>query len=593
MGSLLYPIDAEYIMQKKRSLLRQLKEEGENRGKLMPKRVAILSGATVGEIEAILRIFLIEKGIEPTFFVGEYGRFYEDLVFDDGTLKEFAPDIIYIHISVKNLEFPPFSLEEKKADEFAKQEFRRFETAINAALSFGCPVICNNFELPLYRPSGNGEARFAGGNVRYIGRMNTLLAQLAAENNIYINDINYLSSYHGLANWHDETAWFAYKYPFAPRMIPFVCHSISAIVGAIFGKTKKSLILDLDNTLWGGVIGDDGVEGIEIGNESPIGMAHLELCKYALRLKEQGVMLAVCSKNEHDIALSGFERDEMPMKPDDFVNIKANWNPKSENIKELLGEINIGSDAAVFLDDNPAERHIVRGEIEDIVVPQLSQVDNFVSTVDKYNLFEVASLTADDLKRTEFLRANIERNRQQGEFANYGEYLKSLNMTAKIVSVGGGNLERVTQLVNKTNQFNMTTRRYTETEVDTLSKDSAYLTLCASLSDRFGDNGIVSVLFANVSGSECEIELFIMSCRVFKRELEFAMVDTLVGELIKRGVKTLKGVFIPTKKNKPCSDFYEKVGFSPTTSNEERSEYLLEIADYSQMSKNIVIENNI
>ncbi len=586
LGIIEYPIDADYIMQKKKSILRGLREvEGR-----IPKKIAIFSGSTIGELESVLRIFLQDMGIEPEFYTGGYGRFYEDLVFDDGSVKSFAPDIIYIHTSVRNLNFPSISCDEKQADEFARLEFEKYRSAMEAAMSFGCPVIQNNFELPPYRPAGNAEARFAGGMVRHVGRMNTLLAEYSENRQIYINDINYISSFHGLNNWHDETAWYAYKYPFAVRLIPYLSHSISIIISSIFGKSKKAVILDLDNTLWGGVIGDDGAEGIEIGNESPLGMAHLALCDYSLRLKEQGVMLAVCSKNENDIALSGFSRDEMPLKVEDFVTFKANWEPKSENIKSILAEMNINADAAIFIDDNPAERHIVAGEIYGIVTPELKEPDSYLRVVDENNFFELTSLTGDDKKRTEFIRDNLKRSSAQGSFTDYGEYLKSLEMSARMVAVGGGNIERVTQLVNKTNQFNMTTRRFTEQEVEEISRDENYITICASLSDRFGDNGIVSVIFAKIEEEVCVIELFTMSCRVFKRELEYAMIDRLVKIIENSEVKTIKGIFIPTAKNKPCADFYENAGFTKLASIDDATEYELLADGYVPKAQHIELK---
>ncbi len=583
MGVIGFPIDADYIMQKKRSLLRGLKNAD---GRIV-KKIALFSGSTIGELEPVLKLFLQDMGIEPEFYQGGYGRFYEDLVFDDGSLRQFNPDIIYIHTSVRNLTFPSITFDEQQAQEFAENEFGRFKAAIDAALSFDCPVIQNNFELPPYRPAGNSEARFSGGMVRHINRMNTLLADYSVDKGIYINDINYLSSYHGLSSWHDETAWYAYKYAFAVRMVPYVCHSISSIITAIYGKAKKAMILDLDNTLWGGVIGDDGTEGIEIGNESPLGMAHLALCDYALRLKDQGVMLAVCSKNENDIAVSGFSRDEMPLKVEDFVTFKANWQPKSENITTILSEMNINADSAVFVDDNPAERHIVSSEIVGISIPELAEAEGYLKAIDSYNFFELISLTADDKKRTEFLRNNLERSRTQGNFADYGQYLDSLEMTARMVPVGGGNIERVTQLINKTNQFNMTTRRYTEAEVTTLSASNDYVSICASLSDKFGDNGIVSVLFGHIMDDVCEIELFIMSCRVFKRELEFAVIDRLVQLLMDRGVKTVKGVYLPTAKNKPCSGFYADAGFIETVCSDKSTTYELQICGYTPQTNHI------
>ncbi len=585
MGVIKYPIDADYIMQKKKSLLREQKETG---GRII-KKIALFSGSTIGDLESVLRIFLQDIGIEPEFYTGGYGRFYEDLVFDDGSIKNFSPDIIYIHTSYRNLNLPSILLNEAQAEEFAVSEFSRFKAVIDAALSFGCPVIQNSFEFVPYRPAGNAEAMFPGGMMRHISRINSLLADYSYGKGVYINDINYLSSYHGLSAWHDETVWYAYKYPFAVRMIPYVAQNIASIISSLFGKSKKAMILDLDNTLWGGVIGDDGAEGIEIGNESPIGMAHLALCEYSLRLKDQGVMLAVCSKNEKDIALSGFSRDEMPLSVDDFVTFMANWNSKGENVKSILSEINITSDSAVFVDDNPAERHMVSGELPEINVPDIAEPDSYLRTINEYNYFELTTLTDDDKKRTEFIRKNLERENEQGSFADYGEYLKSLEMTAKMVPVGGGNTERVTQLVNKTNQFNMTTRRYTEAEVDEISNSSDYVSICASLSDRFGDNGIVSVLFAKKYEDICEIELFVMSCRVFKRELEYAMIDRLVDILKVQGVQTLKGVFLPTAKNKPCADFYEKAGFSVTFSSAERVEFELPLIGYKQQTSYINI----
>ncbi len=589
LGIISYPLDAAYIMKKKRSLLKSAKAQSG----LVAKKIALVGGSTIGDIKTVLELFLCDNGIAPEFYEGGYNSFFEDVVFDDGSLKAFAPDIIYVHTSVRNVKFPDFTATGEEVTVFAKQQFSRFEAVLNAAKQMGCTVIQNNFELPPYRPAGNAEARFAGGNVRFVQVLNDLLFSYAAENkHVYINDINYLSAQLGLDRWHDETMYYAYKYVLTPECIPYLCDSITAIVRAIYGKSKKAVILDLDNTLWGGVIGDDGVQGIEIGNESPLGMAHLELCRFALRLKQQGIMLSVCSKNERDTALSGFEREEMPLSVDDFVSFTANWEPKSENIKAIIQQMNISADAAVFVDDNPAERHIVEGQVSGITVPLLSEPETYVKTLNRLNVFEVAQLTGDDGKRTEFIKANAQREQAQSSFADYDEYLKSLDMSAVMSPVTPQNIARVTQLVNKTNQFNLTTKRYTEAEVEQLMNNKDNITLCATLSDRFGENGIVSVLFAKVDGDVCEVELFVMSCRVFKRRLETAVMQELIEQAVKCGVKTIKGCFIPTAKNAPCASYYSEFGFSETNEQDGTQYFELATDNYRQQQTHIIIKRS-
>ena len=562
-----YPFDPAYILQKKRSLKRTLlQKEG-----LIEKKVALMSGSTIGEIKNILELFLLENGIKPTFYEGSYGLFYENLVFDDGSLKQFAPDIIYIHTSVRNLKLlPDINDTQEQIAEKQNAEFARFEQAIRAALGFGCPVICNNFDLPVYRIMGNREGVDCHGKVRFVRQLNEKMAALAeATPNLYLNDLAYLQSIHGMDRFSSQTAWYAYKYAVSIDCIPYLCQSVGNIIKSLFGKNKKALALDLDNTLWGGIIGDDGAEGIQLGSESPAGMAYTEFQAYLKELSKLGILQNVCSKNEESIALTGFERSDSVLKREDFLCFKANWEPKSQNIAAMAKEINILPESFVFVDDNPAEREIVRQELPSVTVPELTAPEEYIAAIDRSGYFEVTALSADDKKRASMYKQNLERAQLEQSFGDYNDYLKSLSMTCQIGSFDAPHAERITQLINKTNQFNLTTRRYTAAEVEHLIDNPDYITLYGRLTDKFGDNGLVTAMIGQLQGDVLTIDLWIMSCRTFKRQLEHAMFDRLVACAAQHGVKKIVGHYYPTAKNLLVRDFYATIGFEKVAEDEQ------------------------
>ncbi len=570
-----YPFDAQYIMRNKRALKKQLALEGG----LIKKRIALLSGTTIGDIKSILELFLLDLGIAPEFFVGEYNKFYEDVVFDDGQLSGFNPDIIYIHTSVRNLnELPAAGTDDDECAKALDAAYARYERVWTAAGKYGCPIIQDNFEYPAVRVMGNFEAVSPSGKVRFVNRLNERFADYAFKNgNLFINDLNYLSARHGLDLFSDPVYYNAYKYSVSPEYLPYLCHSVASIIKSIFGKNKKALMLDLDNTLWNGIIGDDGVEGIRLGIELPDGMAYSEMQSYAKELAGIGVILGVCSKNEETAAKSGFTHPASVLKAEDFLSFKANWDPKPLNLKQSAAELNIGVDSFVFADDNPAEREIVNAAGLGAAVPELTDPETYARTVADGGYFEVTSLSADDLKRTEMYRQNAVRAAEQTDYADYGAYLKSLDMHGYITPFSEGALERITQLANKTNQFNLTTRRYTEDEMKQRMDNPSAVTLCGRLADKFGDNGVVSEIIAVGEGDTLDIELWIMSCRVFKRGLEDAMFDELVSKARARGIKRITGSYLKTAKNVIVADFYGSLGFSKTEQSGEDSvwEYII------------------
>lgn len=557
-----HPIDPALILQKKRSLKRTLSAAPG----LVPKRVALMSGSTIGEVKNILELFLLANGIQPQFYEGQYGLYYENLVFDDGALAAFAPEVLYIHTSSRNIQHWPEPGEDaaacaqKRADALA-----RLKAAASAALGFGCPVILNNFDLPVYRVMGNSEGSAASGRVRFVRQLNEELAAFVeATPNLYLNDLAYLQAVHGMDAFSSQTAWYAYKYAVSIDCIPFLCQSVANIIKSLFGRNKKALALDLDNTLWGGIIGDDGPEGIVLGSESPAGMAYSEFQGYLKALSELGVLLNVCSKNEPANAEAGFARPDSVLKKEDFVSFKANWEPKHLNLAAMAREINLLPDSFVFVDDNPAEREIVRRELPGVTVPELTAPEDYIKALDRGGYFEVTTLSADDRKRTEMYRQNAQRAALEESFGSYEDYLKSLEMVGEFGPFDAAHAERITQLINKTNQFNLTTRRYSAAEVEGLLGDAGHITLYGRLLDKFGDNGIVTALIGAVQGETLDIELWIMSCRTFKRQLEQAMFDRLCEAAAARGIKRIVGHYYPTAKNLLVKDFYATIGFTMT-----------------------------
>lgn len=592
MSVLDYPFDSAYILQKKKSIKKELL----TKDKFIDKKIAVLSGSTIGEIKNILELFLLNYGIRPEFKVGGYNRYFEELMFDDGSLKEFGPDFIYIHTSNKNIENLP--VPQDTPDEVQaklEKEFSKYKTVVEKALSFGAVVIVNNFEMPFYRMYGNKDAVAVQGVVNFTTRLNLMIAEyIAGKDNVYLNDINYLSSLVGLDNWHNLENWYLYKYALSVDQIPQLAFSLAKIIKSALGKNKKSVVLDLDNTLWGGIIGDDGVEGIAIGNEQPAGMSYTEFQSYLKKLTGLGIMLNVCSKNEEAIAKQGFtDRKEAPLNVDDFICFKANWEPKSINIANIAKEINIGEDSLVFIDDNPAEREIVRQSLPTVTVPEVKCPEDYIKSIDRAGFFEITSFTKDDAKRNEMYKQNAQRAAAESSFTDYTDYLLSLNMTGEIGAFSTAHCERITQLINKTNQFNFTTRRYAQSEVEAIIEDKQnYISAYAKLVDKFGDNGITACFIASVEGTNANIDLWVMSCRVFKRHFEYAMLDYVVGKCKEMGVKTITASWLRTAKNVIIKDFYESVGFEVTLDSEDEKRYILNIPDDYEV-KNKVIEMEI
>lgn len=590
MLELEYPFDSGMILKKRKKLKRELLSMDTKRIK---KKIAVLGGSTTSDIVSVLELFLLNEGIEPEFYECEYAQYWQDVMFENSKLYEFSPDIVYIHTSIRNItEKINIKMSREEILSALETQYTHFEVMWEKIKeSFGSVIIQNNFEQPFFRLMGNKDASDIHGLINFAARLNMKFYEYAENNqSFFINDINYLSADYGLVKWSEPKWWYMYKYSLCLDAVPMLCHNISNIIKSVLGKNKKAFALDLDNTLWGGIVGDDGADGIVIGQETAEAEAYYEFQEYIKSHKDLGVLLTVASKNDEENAIAGLNHPDSALRPDDFISIKANWDPKDINIQNTADEIGLLPESFVFVDDNPAERAIVTGQLG-VSAPPIEGVDNYIKTLDRSGFFEVTAFSEDDLKRNQMYEANAKRNSQKAKFESYSDYLLSLEMKGEIRDFKTVDLQRITQLTNKSNQFNLTTKRFTQPQMEDVFESNDYIRLCGRLCDKFGDNGIVSVVIGKINGDALDIILWLMSCRVLKRDMEYAMLDTLVKKSYDRGIKKLVGYYYPTAKNKMVSGLYRDFGFEKISEDDSgNTEWALDTHLYKQKNKVIDVK---
>jgi FkbH-like protein len=456
--------------------------------------------------------------------------------------------------------------------------------AIRKALrnASGCTVIVQTVPQVAGSLFGSLERNVQGTLQWLIDRYNQeLRARIHASSDLLL-DAAALAEEVGLNQWHDPVKWTFGKFPFALEILPLYSDWVGRLIGAARGKTRKCLVLDLDNTLWGGVIGDDGLGGIVLGNGSPAGEAFLSIQKTVLALRERGIVLAVSSKNEDSVARSPFRsHPEMLLKEQHIAVFQANWQDKASNIKAIADTLNIGVDSLVLLDDNPAERAQVREALPDIAVPELpSDPALYAQVLLSAGYFEATGFTAEDQVRASQYQANAMRAQLLGAATDLGSYLRSLEMKAICGPFDHVGRTRITQLINKSNQFNLTTRRYTESDIEALEQSGRGLTLQVRLVDRFGDNGMIAVVICREENSDWIIDTWLMSCRVLNRQLEQAMLSHLVSRAKAAGARALIGQFFQTDRNDIVREHYPRLGFEPLFIGGTESRWRLDVSSY-------------
>ena len=592
MQCLEYPFDSEFIIAKKKRLRRELLESGAN---FIDKRIAILGGSTTNDIKLCLELFLLNYGIRPEFYESEYNQYYQDAMFPNEELEAFKPEIIYIHTSNVNITaYPTLKNTKDEIDTLYTNEVNKF-TGMWEHLEdvYHCPIIQNNFEMPYYRLMGNKEASDIHGRINFLTRLNMAFYDYAQNHDsFYICDLNYISADFGLKEWADTFYYHMYKYVCSLKAIPYLSFNVANIIKSLLGKNKKGFVLDLDNTLWGGIIGDDGVDNIVLGPEESEGQVFTEFQNYIKSHQDLGIILNIDSKNDYENALAGINHPDSVFTKDDFIEIKANWEPKDLNFKQIADNLSLLPESLVFIDDNPAERHIVTEQLKGVAAPAIGEPCEYIKAIDRCGFFEVTQISRDDAKRNEMYRENAKRAELQKSFTDYRDYLLSLEMKGEIKAFEPVYMARIAQLTNKSNQFNLTTKRYTQTEIEEAAGDDKYITLYGKLEDRFGDNGVVSVVIGRKEADICHIDLWLMSCRVLKRDMEFAMMDELVKQCIKNDISVIRGYYYPTAKNSMVKEFYKAQGFELISEDEQKNTiWELKLTD-GYNNKNTVIKVN-
>ncbi len=545
-----------------RALQRALAEHGGVLPGLEPVRLAVLGSATTSHLPPGLRVAGLRHGLALEVYEAPYGMYWQELMDPASGVHGFRPQALLLALDARHVAALGTA-------EAAVETMR--SCWLRARAELGCQVIQQTVLPVLPELMGNNEARLDHAPAAVVARVNELLRPASVEAGVELLAVDRFTAVDGLAAWHDAAIWHRSKHEVHPSAAEAYGEQVARVIAAGRGRSSKCLVLDLDNTLWGGVIGDDGLAGIVLGQGSGTGEAFVEFQRYAKALGERGVILAVCSKNDEKNALEAFERHpEMVLKRGEIACFVANWTDKASNLRRIARTLNIGLDALVFADDNPVERALVRRELPMVAVPEMPEDPAlYAQTIAAAGYFEGLQVTEEDRLRGQLYKANAERARLQeraaggaGGSSDMAAYLASLQMVLTARPFDAVGLARITQLINKTNQFNLTTERMTEAQVQAAMADPRTVTLQVRLADRFGDNGTIAVLIARARGLQAEIETWLMSCRVLGRRVEEACLQVLVERCRALGVEQLRGRYRPTEKNGMVRGLYGTLGFT-------------------------------
>jgi FkbH-like protein len=555
-------------------------------------RIAILGNSTFDLLAPALRICAFAAGIHVETYQGAYGQHHQEILDSSSGLAAFHPSVVFLALDWRSFGLPEVQYDHGPGVKTHLKELQSLWR--HCRERFHALVIQHNFEVPATSAYGRLSMAMESGRARLIQQLNLALWSAAsAESGVHILDLDQIASAYGKNRWDDPSLWHAAKqYPAADALPVLARHQV-ALLRASLGLSPKCLALDLDGTLWGGVIGEDGISGICLGG-SPEGHAYCEFQAYLKSLKERGIILTVCSKNNEVDAKAAFtSHPEMILSLRDIALFQADWSPKDQNLRKIAKALNIGLESMVFLDDSPVERAWIRRQLPEVQVPELpADPALFIKALDQQLYFEGLEVTADDRNRAEYYRANLERDQFEAASSGLEDFLARLQMRVELRPFDKINLARITQLINKTNQFNLTTSRLTENQVNDLIDSSDQYTQFMRVRDRYGENGITGVLIASRQAGTLQIDNWLMSCRVLGRKLEEVMLTALLRYAHAVGCKSLVGLYRPTDKNLQVANLYERFGFDlleSIDSGEKR--YRIPVAIPAEYPSRFVVED--
>jgi FkbH-like protein len=545
-------------------------------------RLALLSSTTTNLIAPLLRLACFREHIDAELYVGAFDGFRQEILNPASTLYEFSPDIVIIALNWRDAHLPVFSDDPETQVTRVAGEYRHLWETLLARRP--CRIILQNLDIPAVDSYGHLGATLRGGLTQMLREINRRLFEEVPPS-VSVLDLERVSAVFGKRLWHDARYWHSMRQYPSSEALPELVNRQVALVRAALGLTKKVLVVDLDNTLWGGVIGEDGLGGIALGPPSSRGEAFQAFQRHILELKERGILLVVCSKNNlEDAQLPFLRHDAMVLHLDDFAIFRANWLDKPTNLREIAHKLNLGLDSFVFLDDNPIERALVKNELPEIAVPELGEDPaTFIEDLERGLYFESLTLSQEDRGRHQSYKQNVLREELRSVSGSIEDFLRGLNMEASTGPFSEDVLSRVVQLIGKTNQFNLTSRRHSEETVRRIMGSDEYWTQYFRLRDRFGDNGLIGLMIAHELSDQpgtWEIDTWLMSCRVIGRGMEHFMLEALIEAARAERAKRLKGIYVPTQKNAMVSGLYSQLGFRKLGDSAKEETFILDVESY-------------
>ncbi len=532
-------------------------------------KVAILSSFTINGISEVLQVKCSELGIRYQSYVAGYNQYTQELLDPQSKYYDFSPDVTFLIIDARNFLGEnfifPYDMSEHDRKSLVSEKINHIENLIkNFQKNLNSKLIIANFNIPNYSPNGVIETKIDFGFHEMIEELNNSLRNISKNNNsVYVYDFNQFVSKYGEKNIFDYRQFHLGDIQIALNFIPYFAYDLMSYIKPITGTNRKCIVLDLDNTLWGGIVGEDGFDGIDLGHSSN-GKAFVDFQKELLSLWKQGIILAINSKNNFDDAMNVIKKHpDMILREKNFASIKINWNDKAQNLKQIADEINIGLDSIVFFDDDKLNQERIKQEFPEVLTIELpNDPSQFSSILKDLNDFNVLQRTEDDIKRGKMYAQQRERNQLQKSISSLDDFLEQLDIQVKIKKSSEFLIPRISQLTLKTNQFNLTTKRYQEEEIRNFTNDEKFIVGCAQVSDKFGDNGITGVYIINKQEKMWFIDTFLLSCRIMGRGVENGILTQILIDAKNNGIEEIRANFIPTQKNKPAQSFLSDFGFT-------------------------------